>query len=259
MEITEENDTKELLEAQAHVWNYTFNYISSMSLKCAVELGIPDIIFKHEKPITHSELVKALSIPQLKSPHVYRLMRILVHSGFFSCGTVDKHSGEEEGYMLTPSSKLLLQNSATNLSAFVLMHTDPVLVTSIHSLSAFLQGTASTPFEVTHGTSFWGYCGQHPEFNKTFHDAMACDSKFVMDLVVKDCRTIFEGSKSLVDVGGGTGTAANVLSKAFPNLKCTVFDLPHVVSGMEKTENIEFVAGDMFESIPPADIILLKV
>ncbi|PIA35090.1 hypothetical protein AQUCO_03600032v1 [Aquilegia coerulea] len=258
MEIINGDESKELLEAQAHVWKYTFNYITSMSLKCAVQLGIPDIIYNHGKPITLSELVKALSIPQIRSPYVYRLMRMLVHSGFFAIGKNHEHP-DEEGYMLTPSSRLLLKNQASNLSPFLLMITDPVIVTSSHFMSTLFQGIGSLPVEVAHGMSIWDYFLKHPEFNKSFNDAMACDAQFVMSIVIQDCKTLFKGSKSLLDIGGGTGTAAKAISEAFPNLKCMVFDLPHVVSNLKDSENIEFVAGDMFESIPSADIILLKL
>jgi hypothetical protein len=37
----------ELLHAQAHIWNHVFNFINSMSLKSAIELGIPDVIHDH--------------------------------------------------------------------------------------------------------------------------------------------------------------------------------------------------------------------
>ncbi|KAF2283272.1 hypothetical protein GH714_043624 [Hevea brasiliensis] len=54
-----------------------------------VELGIPDIIHSHGQPMTLSELISALQIHPSKSHHVYRLMRILVHSGFFSLQKLD--------------------------------------------------------------------------------------------------------------------------------------------------------------------------
>lgn len=59
--IDGDHDT-ELLEAQTHVWNHIFNFINSMTLKCAIQLGIPDIISKHGKPMTLNELVSALTI-----------------------------------------------------------------------------------------------------------------------------------------------------------------------------------------------------
>jgi len=52
---------------------------------------------------------------------------------------------------------------------------------------------------------------------------------------------------------------AKVIAESFPHLKCTVLDLPHVVADLQGTENIEYVGGDMFQAIPSADSIMLKV
>ncbi|XP_019226089.1 PREDICTED: isoflavone-7-O-methyltransferase 9-like [Nicotiana attenuata] len=87
---------------------------------------------------------------------------------------------------------------------------------------------------------------------------MASDSQ-LMSLVVKDCREIFEELDSLVDVGGGTGVMAKTILGAFPHIKCTVLDLPRVVANMPNTDNLKYVGGDMFQSIPSADAILFKV
>jgi O-methyltransferase domain len=63
----------------------------------------------------------------------------------------------------------------------------------------------------------------------------------------------------LVDVGGGSGGTARAISKAFPDVKCAVLDLPHVVGDLNSEENVDFLSGDMFDRIPPADAVLLKV
>jgi len=65
--------------------------------------------------------------------------------------------------------------------------------------------------------------------------------------------------ESVVDVGGGTGTMAKAIANAFPHIDCTVFDLPHVVADLQGSQNLKFVGGDMFEWVPPADAVLLKV
>uniref|UniRef100_A0A2N9IEG4 O-methyltransferase C-terminal domain-containing protein n=1 Tax=Fagus sylvatica TaxID=28930 RepID=A0A2N9IEG4_FAGSY len=103
----------------------------------------------------------------------------------------------------------------------------------------------------------WDYCNQSPEYNNIFNEGMASDSR-LMSLVVKDYKPIFEGLGSLVDVGGGTGTVAKIISEAFPHMKCTVFDLPHVVANLKDSQNLKYVGGDMFQSIPSADAILFK-
>jgi hypothetical protein len=42
-------------------------------------------------------------------------------------------------------------------------------------------------------------------------------------------------------------------------MDCTVFDLPHVVSDLQGSKNLKYAGGDMFEAVPPADALLLKV
>ena len=230
-----------------------------MSLKCAVQLGIPDIIHNHGKPITLSELVSALRIDQTKTNCIYRLMRMLVHSGFFATTKVDKDQ-EKEGYVLTPFSKILLKDKIDCLSPMVMTMVDPVVMTPWQCLGDWIQGTKQRPFESANGKSFWDYMDQDPEFKNLFHSAMESDSEF-MNLVVKECKPVFEGLSSLVDVGGGTGIVARVISEAYPQLKCTLFDLPHVVANLPATAsgNLNFVGGDLFQYIPSADAILMKV
>ena len=88
---------------------------------------------------------------------------------------------------------------------------------------------------------------------------MACHSKQLMKDVVTTCPQLFDGMKSLVDVGGGTGTAVKIIAETFPELRCTVFDLPHVISNVLKCELFDAVGGNMFEKVPAADAVILKV
>ncbi|KAH9742749.1 O-methyltransferase ZRP4 [Citrus sinensis] len=259
--IDGEHDT-ELLEAQAHVWNHIFNFINSMSLKCAVELGIPDIINKHGKPMTLNELVSALTINPSKTRCVYRLMRILIHSGFFAQQTLNSslnNNDEEQGYVLTNASKLLLKDNPLSVTPFLQAMLDPILLSPWLKLSTWFQNDDPTPFDTAHGKSFWEYAGDEPKINNFFNEAMASDARLATSVVIHKCKDVFEGLNSLVDVGGGTGTVAKAIAKAFPNLECTDFDLPHVVNGLESDlANLKYVGGDMFEAIPPADAVLFK-
>ncbi|KAL2466559.1 O-methyltransferase family protein [Abeliophyllum distichum] len=244
--------SSELLQAEAHVWNHIFNFINSMSLKCAIQLGIPDVIHKHGKPMTLNELVDALpNINKGKSHGVYRLMRILTHSGFFV--------EEKKGYWLTPACRLLLKDGPYSTAPYVQAMLDPILTKPWEHISEWLQNEHQTPFEIAHGRTFWEYAGHYPMLNHLFNDSMANDSRLVSSVLVRDCKHVFEGLKSMVDVAGGTGNVAKAIAEAFPSLKCIVLDLPHVVDGLVGTQNLSYVVGDMFESIPSADAILLKV
>ncbi|EMS65724.1 O-methyltransferase ZRP4 [Triticum urartu] len=86
-------------------------------------------------------------------------------------------------------------------------------------------------------------------------------NELFLEVIIVDKGRIFRGVSSLVDVGAGNGAGTRVVAKAFPRIKCTVLDLPLSVgqaAAATGDDNLRFVAGDMFESIPPADAVLLK-
>ncbi|PHT55888.1 hypothetical protein CQW23_04374 [Capsicum baccatum] len=229
MESSDVPMASDMFRAQAHIYKHAFSFANPMVLSCAIQLGIPDVIYSHKQPMTLTELVSELKLTHAKSNGINRLMRLLVYSGFFATTKfLDENLENQEGYVLTASSKLLLKRNET------------------------------TPFETAHGSPMWEFCDQNPRFNNVFNEAMANDSQ-MMCLVVKDCKQVFQEMDSMADVGGGTGLIAKTILAAFPHLKCTVLDLPHVVANMPDTENLKYVGGDMFQSIPSADAILFKV
>ncbi|XP_021723365.1 trans-resveratrol di-O-methyltransferase-like [Chenopodium quinoa] len=90
---------------------------------------------------------------------------------------------------------------------------------------------------------------------------MASDTQFVVNLLMSSdkFKGLWEGVESFVNVGGGNGTLAKAIAKLFPELRCAVFDLPHVVQGLTGYgKNLIYVGSDMFEAIPPAQAVLLK-
>ncbi|XP_073057499.1 8-hydroxyquercetin 8-O-methyltransferase-like [Primulina eburnea] len=248
---------KQLLNARDHVCNQIFSFVNSMSLKCAMELGIFDIIHKHGKPITFSELIHALPINKQKSHDVDRLMRLLIHSKFFVKVSIS-NDDEKEGYWLTPASRLLVKEDPLSLEPFVAAMLDPLLVYPCNHLGEWFKNDTPTACVSAHGKPFWELSGNNPRLNQFFNEAMASDSRFVASVLSRDCKHVFEGLESVVDVGGGIGIMAKFIADAFPGLKCIVLDLPHVVAGLEGTDNFAFVGGDMFDFVPRANAVFLK-
>ena len=115
------------------------------------------------------------------------------------------------------------------------------------------------PPEMTHGQTAWDLNHHNPAFGQLFNQGMVCDSNFIMDIVVKECGDVFRGLRSIVDVAGGLGGAAMAISTAFPHVQCSVLDLPHVATNAPASTSVKYIAGDMFENIPPADAVFLKV
>ncbi|KAE8690413.1 hypothetical protein F3Y22_tig00110895pilonHSYRG00317 [Hibiscus syriacus] len=217
----DEIDLDELLQSQAYIWNYTFRFMSSMSLKCAVELQIPDIIHNHGggQPITISDLAPALRIHCSKLHYLHRLMRILVHSGFFSESETDDR---QKAYALTPVSRLLRKDNPMSSRPFILAMLDPVFMKPWEYLSGWHQNDDHpSAFIAAHWETLWDYAGREPRLNHFFNDAMASD---------------------------GLVAARAVL----------VFDLPHVVNGLQGSENLKYLGGNMLEQVPHGDVIMLK-
>ncbi|CAN1220094.1 Probable O-methyltransferase 3 [Linum perenne] len=243
----------ELLEAQAHCWNYSFNYIVTMSLRCAVELRIQDAIHRHG-PMSLTTLVSTLPLHHSKTDALRRLLRLLIQAGFFTT--------TEEHYNLTAATRLLLNGGDGLLTPNLFLMTEPKTMTTWGMLSMWFQlSDDPVPYEAGNdGVSFWECLEKDPEQKKVFLDAMAGDSEVVASVLVSD-KELFRGVGKIVDVGGGTGVTAAAIAKAYPVVKCVVFDLPQIVENlkMEEVGNLAVVGGDMFEDpIPAADVVLLK-
>ncbi|KAK9019588.1 hypothetical protein V6N11_054104 [Hibiscus sabdariffa] len=205
--------------------------------------------------------------------HIHRLIRILLHSGFFAqqkLGDGDGdgedgyvlaqklgHGADEDGYVLTYASRLLLKDNPLSAELFFESH-DPILMQPWHFLGTWFQNDDRTPFVTAHGKMLWDCCGHDPRVNNSFNEGMASDARLVNSILIDKYKEGFEGLNSVVEVGGGTGTLGKAIAHAFPHMDCTVFDLPHVVAGLKDSGNLKYVGGNMFEGFLAADAVLLK-
>ncbi|XP_027166629.1 trans-resveratrol di-O-methyltransferase-like [Coffea eugenioides] len=72
---------------------------------------------------------------------------------------------------------------------------------------------------------------------------MASDSRLVGSILIRECKDVFSGFNSLVDVGGGT--LAKEIADAFLDLN-------------SNNKSLAFAGGNMFVAIPPADDVIMK-
>ncbi|RCV33307.1 hypothetical protein SETIT_7G073700v2 [Setaria italica] len=262
-------DSKELLQAQLELWHHAFGYVKSMALAVALDLGIADAIHRHGGAATLSQILAEAKLSPCKLHGLRRLMRALTVAGTFTIATSSGHGGDDEDiYELTPASRLLISDDVAgddgepSLSPVLSLVLNPFRVSPLGmGIGAwFRQGDQPgvAPFAVAHGKNMWEMAARKPAFNALVNDAMAADSRFLMRIVLRECAEVFHGVSSLVDVAGGLGGAATSIAKAFPELRCSVLDLPHVVANAPSGGNVQFVAGDMFQSIPQADAVFLK-
>ncbi|CAN0896759.1 Probable O-methyltransferase 3, partial [Linum grandiflorum] len=260
--LLENMTADELIQAQAHVWSYSFNYVVTMCLKCVVELRVPDAIYRHGAPMSLSDLISELPLHPMKTDALRRVLRLLIQAGFFTA--VKQESGEEH-YSLTPAGRLLVEGVPGAAAPHIFVHTNPKTMSSWGMLSTWFQISDNpVPYEAgSDGVSYWENLEKDPEQKKVFFDAMAGDSELIATVLASEDyrKEVFEGVETMVDVGGGTGVFSVAIAKAFPDMKCILFDLPDVVKNFKDVEvkNLEVVGGDMFQDpIPTADAVFLK-
>ncbi|MCL7041057.1 hypothetical protein MKW94_025779 [Papaver nudicaule] len=249
---------EESLKGQVEIWEHMSAYVDSMALKCAVELGIPDIINSHGRPVTIPEIISSLptttSSPDMID-YLTRIMRLLVRKRIFA-SKFDQESNKTH-YDLTPSSKWLLKESRSNLSPFVLFVLDPWLLKPFHTMAKCVK-EGGLPFEKAHGVEIWDFASANPQFNRLFNDAMRCATEIIINPMLVEYKDGFNGIESLVDVGGGTGTMIAEIVKANPHIRGINFDLPHVLATAPEQPGVEHVGGNMFVDIPEADAVIMK-
>ncbi|KAL6287544.1 hypothetical protein ACE6H2_011934 [Prunus campanulata] len=256
----EETEAEAMLRGQADIWKYMFGFADSMALKCAVELRIADIIHSHaptDHMITLSQIASHLVAPSPDITCLTRIMRLLVRRNIFAVHHPSE--GGEPVYGLTCSSRWLLHDSEMSLAPMLVMENHPSLMAPWHYFSQSVKKGGPSAFKKAHGLEIWEFASENPGFNKLFNDGMACTSRIVMKAILTEYGHGFDGVGSLVDVGGGTGSAVAEIVQAYPNIRGFNFDLPHVVATAPAYHGVSHVGGDMFEDhIPNADAVFMK-
>ncbi|WVZ50731.1 hypothetical protein U9M48_001958 [Paspalum notatum var. saurae] len=269
---TTDSEPEELLRAYLQLWSHAGGFLKSMALKCAMDLRIPDMIQRRGGAATLDDLLAASDLPPSSLPYLHRLMRALTALRIFALHQDDDGQDPAAGasagaaYQLTAASRLLLTGGDASYFSMV-----PAIYPLFgHGLSNSMlalcdwmkhdHAATTSLYEVALGKGVWESMEANAAHRARFHDSMEADSRLVMHAVLSHSPAVFHGLTSLVDVGGGRGTAAAAVVRAFPHIKCTVMDLPQVVADASAagTGGLCFVAGDMFDHIPTADALLLK-
>ncbi|RCV31082.1 hypothetical protein SEVIR_6G154100v4 [Setaria viridis] len=263
----EEVSTQDLHQGYMEIWHHGLFHVKSSALLCAVGLGIPSAIHRRGGAATISDIVTDTGVQPSKLSYLRRLMRMLTFCGIFAA---DQPNNEDEAiYKLTPVSQILVEDRASSSTPYDMSPLLRVIVRPSTAVSTFFSLEAwfrdagdRTLFEVAHGVHPWTLTRNDPDYNKAVNESMVMDSSVLMDIMLKEVggTDIFRGLTSLVDVGGGLGVAAMAIARAFPHIKCTVLDLEQVISQAPSSDGtVEFITGDMFEYIPPADAVFLKL
>ncbi|CAL5038909.1 unnamed protein product [Urochloa decumbens] len=264
----------ELLQAQADLWRHSLYYLTSMAFKCAVELHIPTAIHNLGGSTTLPDLVTALSLPKSKLPFLGRLMRLLVTSGIFASDSRNG-DGTEAIYRLNPLSWLLVEGveseDHTCQKYYVLATCSRHYVEASLSLADWfrkdLPEPVPSPFEHLHGVPLAHESTKllDEELDRMVEEGVAAHDNLAIGTIIRECSGVFSGLHSLTYCCGRQGNAsAKAIMSAFPDIKCTVLNLPRVVetstpAAVPADDAVSNVTGDLFHTIPPAQAVMLKL
>jgi hypothetical protein len=216
----------------------------SQAICVAAELGIADLLADGAR--TSDDLADATGT---HAGTLYRLLRALAAVGVL-------HEEKERVFALTEFGEPL-RSDAPDSVAPIAVHVGQPYHRAVWSALRDSVRTGENAFRLVHGMSGWEYRATRPEENAIFDRYIAANTQFGMRALLDAYD--FGGFGTIVDVGGGDGTFLAALREEHPSLRGVVFDQPHVVSGHDLGDGIEFVAGSFFDSVPEGgDAYVLK-
>ncbi|KAJ8748456.1 hypothetical protein K2173_003351 [Erythroxylum novogranatense] len=244
-------------EAIGYAMQLALGSVLPMTMKAAIELGVFEIIAREGSGAKLSASDIAANIPTQNPDAPFmldRILRLLASHRVLSCTSVD---GLTRFYGLTPVAQYFISNQdGGSLCPFTDFVQGKVLLDSWFELkNAIVIG--GIPFNRAHGRHIFEHTALDPRFNQIFNSAMFNYTILVVKSILESYKG-FEHLKQLVDVGGGLGHTIHAITSKYPHIKGINFDLPHVIEEAPIYPGVEYVRGDMFQSVPNGEAILLK-
>jgi hypothetical protein len=216
-------------------------------------LNIADLLKKHG-PMSAVDLVS--SGIDANTSALQRVMRVCASFGMFTEDTEGRFGPTPLSEVLTADSPASVKIVAQELGGLWLKLWMP-LGNGIR--------TGEPQSRQVVGMEWWDYLNANPKELETFGEAMKTNSLNSMKGVLENCD--FTAIKKVVDVGGGFGHLVIALLEKYPNLQGVLLDMAPLipvaqaklpVSDSRIASRLEYVGGDMFESLPEADAYVLK-
>ncbi|KAF7843767.1 caffeic acid 3-O-methyltransferase-like [Senna tora] len=239
-----------------------------MALQTTIELGVFDVIAKAGEgaKLSANDIADQLPTKNPDAPKMLdRLLGLLATHSILHCSSAQTHTDDDDAstvsqrlYSLAPASKFFARDAdAMSLGPILTLIQHKVFLESWdHLKDTIMEG--GSPFEKAHGVHQFEYLGLDSEFNKIFNISLTQHTSIVMKKILESYKG-FENLNTLVDVGGGLGFNLSMITSKYPHIKAINFDLSHVIQQAPPYLGVEHVAGDMFESVPKADAIFMKV
>lgn len=232
------------------------------AVHAAAELGLPDALV--DGPRSSADLAAALGT---HADSTDRLARVLV-----VLDLLEEHDGR---FGLTALGQCLVSESPVSVRAWARLMGGPAVWNAWGRLTDCVRtgqpvfALPSDAHDVSHAPKAGGdgpfeAIAKDPEAAAIFHRAMFELTRATASSIVS--AVSWDGARTIVDVGGGTGALLAAILAARPDARGAVFDLApardeaeRVFAGRGLQARAAFVTGDIFtDAPPPADVYVLK-
>jgi hypothetical protein len=219
----------------------------------ATRLGIPDLL-QQRGPMLAAEMVTTGGIACAPEA-LERMLRACASVGVFTEDSAGKFGPTELSGVLTSDSPGSVKKLVEAIGG-------PWYRGFAELFEAVRTGKPQA--RKVFGMEWWDYLNANPKELEDFGEAMKSNSLNSLRGVLEKCD--FEGVSSLADVGGGFGHLAVALLEKYPLMQAAVVDVPDLIPVARErfpvhpaiASRLEYVGGDMFESVPPAEVYIMK-
>jgi hypothetical protein len=191
----------------------------------------------------------------------YRLLRAL--------GALELlREGDDRSFALTDEGRFLLSDHPQSLRGMTLLEEGPEHYALWKHLPDMVRDGVQNAFVREFGRSAFDHAVADSRYGRVFDEAMSSYSSSQTAAALDALeRYDFTGVGHLCDVGGGRGHLLCGFLARYPHLRGTVLERPEVIADRANLwadalgvgDRCEYVPGDMFESVPPADAYLMKL
>ena len=215
----------------------------------ATRLNVPDLVKQHGA-LSAAELIAKCGV-NADASALERVLRACAAAGVFSEDASGRFGPNE-------LSDTLTQDSPVSVKKIVELFGGMIFKVGTE-LGATVR-TGQPQIKAVYGMEFWDYLKANPKELEDFGEAMKSNSTNSLRGVLAMCD--FSGVQRVADIGGGFGHLALALLEKYPELHGIVLDSPEVVhiarQHVEANDRLEYMGGNMFDSVPSADVYIMK-
>ena len=225
-------------------------YQLSQALYVTAELGVADVL--SGGPLATETVAEAVGA---RGPELRRVLRALVAAGIFT--------ELDDGRIALNDAAAALRGDAPGRVRDVVLNFGEEMYRAFGELLHTVR-TGETAFDVVYGKPIFDYYSDNPRAERRGSARMLARTlPTARELAATE---IVRAARTVVDVGGGTGTVLAEILKRNAAMRAVLLERPGVLelahsylSAQGVADRCELVAGDFFASVPAGgDLYLLK-